>query len=343
MKIVIQCAATKQPQAGRMRMRDGRDVMFIADPTAAPAEPDVVYARPDDASDQGPSWRELLVDYNKDPGDNPLGLLPSYRLYMNSVYSALADRVGVANLYILSAGWGMLPATFLTPDYDITFSRDADPWKRRGKRHRYADFPMPNDSDETLLFFGSNSYLPLYAELTANWNGPRLALYNASQMPAVEGVQLIRFETSTRTNWQYEPVRAFLLGHLDVPTQADAPATPSNPVPASQGAGNYGTPVRRKNFGSPGLGDLTSAGAVRQAIAEYDALGRDAFLAKYGFGPARRYFMRYEGRDYDSKAIVGAAIGYQHGQPLTASDFSGGDRTVAAALERLGFDMVRLP
>ena len=343
MKIVIQCAATKQPGAGRMRMSDGRDVLFIADPAAAPARPEVAYARPDDASDRGPSWRELLVDYNQDPDDNPLGLLPSYRLYMNPLYSALADRVGVANLYILSAGWGILPATFLTPDYDITFSSQADPWKRRGKRDRYADFPIPDDSDETLLFFGSSSYLPLHAELTKNWNGPRLAFYNSSQVPAVGGLQLIRFETSTRTNWQYEPVRAFLTGHLEVPTQADEPAAPSNPVPASPRTGTYATPARRSSFDSPGLADLTSARAVRQAIAEYDALGRDAFLAKYGFGPARRYFLRHEGRDYDSKAIVGAAIGFQHGQPLTASDFSGGDRTVAAALERLGFNMVRLP
>src|SRR5690349_1774033 len=87
------------------------------------------------------------------------------------------------------------------------------------------------------------------------------------------------------------------------------------------------------------LTDLTSRTAVLRAIAEYDALGRDAFLAKYGFGRARSYFLVHDGRLYDSKAIVGAAHGYEHPVvgPLRASDFSGGEATVQAKLEQLGF------
>jgi hypothetical protein len=34
--------------------------------------------------------------------------------------------------------------------------------------------------------------------------------------------------------------------------------------------------------------ELTSLEAVRQAMAEFENLGRDAFLAKYGFGLAKR-------------------------------------------------------
>src|SRR5437870_1956951 len=87
------------------------------------------------------------------------------------------------------------------------------------------------------------------------------------------------------------------------------------------------------------LSDLTDPGAVRQALAEYDELGPDRFLAKYGFGPARRYFVVYNGRRYDSKAIAGAAHGYQYPDrgPLSSADFSGGDATVAPTLSRLGF------
>lgn len=39
-----------------------------------------------------------------------------------------------------------------------------------------------------------------------------------------------------------------------------------------------------------GLADLTEASAVVQAIAEFDRLGRNNFLAKYGFGKAKSYF-----------------------------------------------------
>jgi len=91
-----------------------------------------------------------------------------------------------------------------------------------------------------------------------------------------------------------------------------------------------------------GLGDLTSAAAVQRAIAEFDEIGRDAFLEKCQFGKARSYFLIHEGKLYDSKAIVGAAIGYQYPKegPLTGRDFSGGDATVLPKLESLGFTVI---
>jgi predicted restriction endonuclease len=77
---------------------------------------------------------------------------------------------------------------------------------------------------------------------------------------------------------------------------------------------------------------------VLKAIDEFDDLGREAFLSKYGFGPARQYVVVYEGREYDSKALVGSAHGFATGTPLRAKDFSGGVRTVGARLTDLGFD-----
>lgn len=58
------------------------------------------------------------------------------------------------------------------------------------------------------------------------------------------------------------------------------------------------------------LADLTNRHAVLQALAEYNDLGRDTFLATYGFGKARSYYLQHAGRLYDSKAVVGAAHGY---------------------------------
>ena len=73
-------------------------------------------------------------------------------------------------------------------------------------------------------------------------------------------------------------------------------------------------------------------------MAEFDQIGRDAFLEKYGFGPARDYMVVEDGREYDSKALLGAAYRHQFtgGEPLTSEDFSGGDET-RRVLERLGF------
>ncbi len=90
------------------------------------------------------------------------------------------------------------------------------------------------------------------------------------------------------------------------------------------------------------LNDLTESTAVLKAIEEADALGRRAFLNKYGFGPSREYFLKHDGNLYDSKAIVGAAHGFQHPAegPLQSSAFSGGESTVKRKLEELGFDVV---
>jgi hypothetical protein len=90
-----------------------------------------------------------------------------------------------------------------------------------------------------------------------------------------------------------------------------------------------------------GLSDLSERAAVLQAMAEYDQLGRDAFLARYGYGPARSYFVLHDGKQYDSKALAGVAIGKQFpaSGALAASDFSGGEATVKAKLEELGFEV----
>ena len=92
------------------------------------------------------------------------------------------------------------------------------------------------------------------------------------------------------------------------------------------------------------LSDVTAEG-VERAIVEFDRLGRAAFLAQLGFGQARGYFLIRGGRRYDSKAIVGAAHGYDRPDlgPLQPQDFTGGDDTIARRLESLGFDVERPP
>lgn len=86
------------------------------------------------------------------------------------------------------------------------------------------------------------------------------------------------------------------------------------------------------------LADLTSREAVIAALEECDALDREQFLRRYGYKHSRLYLLTYNGRTYDSKAIVGVAYGKQHGTPLRARDFSGGIATVIPTLKRLGFD-----
>ena len=148
MIVVIQCAARKQRHAGHLRTPEGRDVLFVAQPDAAAPQRNRAWARPDDLADGRRSWRTVLQEYNAAPGGNLLGLLPAWRLYTNPAYEMLGERFAPDRMYVLSAGWGLIRADYLTPKYDITFSkaRNVDPFKCRGHRESYEDFCLPSCS-----------------------------------------------------------------------------------------------------------------------------------------------------------------------------------------------------
>ena len=91
--------------------------------------------------------------------------------------------------------------------------------------------------------------------------------------------------------------------------------------------------------------DIDSRQAILDAVAEFDRMGRAAFLDKYGYGVAKRYYLEIDDQLYDSKAIVGVAHKYQFPSegPLTPAEFSGGESTVQRKLEDLGFRVVPHP
>tara|TARA_R110001592_G_scaffold362426_1_gene676180 strand:- start:267 stop:899 length:633 start_codon:yes stop_codon:yes gene_type:complete len=209
MKVVIQCAARKNSNAGYWHDVQGRKLCFVAVPDLAPKEAGIAYAKPDDGAEAG-TWRAELNSYNCRRG-NSFDLLPAWQLYRNPVYSALVKRFGVENVLILSAGWGLLRADFLTPYYDITFSTSAEKWKRRRKKDVYADFnQLSNDSLDELVFFGGKDYLPLFCDLTKDYKGKRRVFFRSKEIPEAPDCTLERFVTTTRTNWHYECAWKFL-------------------------------------------------------------------------------------------------------------------------------------
>lgn len=223
MKVVISCAGYKADCAGYMKTEDGRCVNFVGNPAkAALQKPEFCNARPDDKTRDGETWREKLVTYNKAYKDekNPLELLQAYKLYKHKIYAQLVKVFGKDNVYILSAGWGLIRASFLTPNYDITFSGPADAYNLRGKCDQYCDFNhlqedsyLMNISDDTVVFFGTdgrkngrkNGYLPLFCELTQAYPGHRIAYYyHSKDKPKYKNAEFLPYETSRRTNWHYE-------------------------------------------------------------------------------------------------------------------------------------------
>lgn len=234
MKLVIQCAGSKPPGAGHLQTPDGQSVDFVANPAEARQEnpsASCAYARPDDLAPYEPSnatrsgltWRDRLWSYNQryeETGDNPCRLYKAYEVYKNSTYSELVEGFEIGNVYILSAGWGLIPARFLTPYYDITFSKSGHRYTQRKQNDRYYnDFKLlPRETEEDIFFFGVKDYLPLFGHLTKDVRGQRTVYYRVdpgSQNPAVSrqikllGCSPVRYEATTRTNWHYECARWF--------------------------------------------------------------------------------------------------------------------------------------
>ncbi|NUK32515.1 HNH endonuclease [Streptomyces lunaelactis] len=88
--------------------------------------------------------------------------------------------------------------------------------------------------------------------------------------------------------------------------------------------------------------EITRAG-ILQAMAEHDRVGRETFLANYGFRAAATYLLVHDGREYDSKAIAGVAHLHDFGEALKPSQFSGGLKHAVAWLKREGFIVVEPP
>jgi len=215
MRVVIQCAARKH-SANSFRTRDGRTVLFVARPDLAPPDAGVFHARPDDRSEDGRTWRQRLVEHNCDRG-NALDLLQACRLYTPEAYGALVDHFGAGHVFILSAGWGLIPATFPTPLYDITFTTQAEPYMRRRRQDRYEDFSLIPDDGDDIVFLGGKDYLPLFCALTGPLKGGKTVLFNSAVAPALPaGFTAVRYPTAARTNWHYDAARALIAGQLGV-------------------------------------------------------------------------------------------------------------------------------
>ena len=211
---VIQCASKKRSDARHLVADDGCKVLFVGDPAVAPTSRSLRYARPDDSVSAGDTYRERLEAYNRDSrAANPWGLLPAWQLYMPTAYRTLVDALGADNVFILSAGWGLVAADYLLPNYDITFSSSArghDAYKRRRPSdRRYRDFSMlPQDTAKHVFFFGGKDYLALFCNLTENIR-QRTAFVNSNTLPRGINCRTERYETATKTNWHYECVNTF--------------------------------------------------------------------------------------------------------------------------------------
>jgi hypothetical protein len=88
--------------------------------------------------------------------------------------------------------------------------------------------------------------------------------------------------------------------------------------------------------------DVTQADVLR-AVQEYDRLGPERFFSEHGFAPTTTYELVRDERRYPPKAILGTAYEFATGRRLASGDFEGGKTGAVRVLERLGFNVQRIP
>jgi hypothetical protein len=231
MKVIIQCAASKRPGAGKLRTRSGEEVVFVATtPKPCDSVPSgVLCVRPDDpCGEKTVTWRDALRRYNEE-GGNPCNLYRAADLYtpkeqvFRNLYRELVVAFRWENVFVLSAGWGLIRADFWTPDYNITFSTQGKknkPWAWRNAKDRACPWPDFNHlqnarivQDEPIHFFGGKDYLPTFYALVESVPGKKVVHHKGD----VERRSCFDYEKydgpEKNRTWYYRAAKDFAAEH----------------------------------------------------------------------------------------------------------------------------------
>jgi Family of unknown function (DUF6884) len=223
LKLVITCAGHKREPISFDN--EGSRVEFVAQPHLAPRDPKVVYFRPDDsAPGTNATWRGILEDYNLCK-QNERGFWASFKLYQppkpySDIYERLkgfADRRG-HELFILSAGWGLVQSDYWLPHYQITFTRKTDKlYTFRSSADCYQDFQQLTNPDSVpIIIFAGKSYRKTLFDLLHGVAGRKLVFWlHGAVIPEQEGYEFLPYVPpdhirDLKTNWQYECAKDFI-------------------------------------------------------------------------------------------------------------------------------------
>lgn len=224
MIVVIQCAGTKSPNVGVFE-HQGMPVDFVARPELASSPTGRRLTHPDSqVPGESRTWRDLVVDLNTKP-DIHAGMLPAAELYSKPAYTQLRAALPLKQIFILSAGWGLVRGDFRLPVYNITYSNQVDAINRRRETDAsFSDFNQLSDqapgADEVVHFFGGNSYLPLFVRLTNELRCRKVIHFNSQKPMIPDGYEGNRFSGRGKTNWHYKALADFL---ADLQPASDRP------------------------------------------------------------------------------------------------------------------------
>jgi hypothetical protein len=232
MIIVIQCAGRKDPNAITLTLNRNA-VHFVAQPQDGQMD-----KRPwDQIPGSDKTWIDCVKAYNEAGGVMPdeyiklnIGtedgrqLMQCGNLYKPPVYRELTAACGLKNVYILSAGWGLVRADKYIPNYDVTFARRGDPGVRIKVEDRRL-YPSLSDEipdDEEINLFFSRSYALYWSHLYRGASQRTVLHWRLGQkLPKGKyGTKPPHDCGSQMTNWQYTAAQQFIAGLGQTPKSA---------------------------------------------------------------------------------------------------------------------------
>ncbi|GHV87357.1 hypothetical protein AGMMS50255_6530 [Spirochaetia bacterium] len=194
-------------------------IKFVASPNAVP-NGSTLYYRPDDQIPGSPTktWRDLINEQNhKD-------LIPAFKLYSNRAYCNLYEKYR-ESFYIFSAGWGIVRSTYKLPAYNITYSKQGEPWTKRTKSMQWNDFNHLRDdanggkfsSDAKIVLFAAPDYIYRFYELTSMIRNTKIIIHKPKEFEKKTGYEYIHYTDKIRTNWFYKAANEFSIKGLTDP------------------------------------------------------------------------------------------------------------------------------
>jgi hypothetical protein len=205
MKIIISCCDRKN---GELFIHNGEIINFVSHINEFTPNNGMCF-RPDDLiPNENITWRELVAQQaiRND-------LLPAFKLYKPEIYNSLFQYYGI-DLFIFSAGWGIVRADYKLPKYNVTFSNgnNIPIYAVRNATDVFYDFNQLEgiNENERIIFIAGKDYVLPFCQLTDHLPNEKIIIYknievvNNNPYLNNNNFQFIHYQTNRRTNWHYE-------------------------------------------------------------------------------------------------------------------------------------------
>lgn len=217
MKIIISCCDRKN---GNPFSYNDETINFVSRVNEVILN-NTLYFHPDDLiPNENITWRELIAQ-QEIRDDLPL----AYNLYRPNIYRSLFEQYQ-NDLFIFSAGWGIIRADFRLPKYNVTFSNSQNIpiYARRNNDDIFNDFNhlLGTEENERIVLIAGYDYVLPFCQLTENLPNEKIIIYKNQNLlnnnPYLNNnnFQFQHYQTNRRTNWHYEFAQRLINNEIEI-------------------------------------------------------------------------------------------------------------------------------